>query len=39
MKKLIAALALFALVVAPTFATSANAQVSPENPAFGSNGY
>jgi hypothetical protein len=39
MKKLIAALALFALIAIPTFATSASAQVSPASSSFGSNGY
>jgi hypothetical protein len=39
MKKLIAALALFALIAVPTFATSASAQVSPASSSFGSNGY
>jgi hypothetical protein len=39
MKKLIAALALMALIAAPTLATSASAQVSPASASFGSNGY
>ena len=39
MKKLMAALALFALIAVPTFATSASAQVSPASSSFGSNGY
>src|SRR5215468_94361 len=39
MKKLIAALALMALLAVPTFATSAGAQVSPASASFGSNGY
>jgi hypothetical protein len=39
MKNLMAALALFALIAVPTFATSASAQVSPASSSFGSNGY
>jgi hypothetical protein len=39
MKKLIAALALLALIAVPTFTTSASAQLSPASLAFGSNGY
>ena len=39
MKKLIAALALVALISVPTLTTSASAQVSPASPTFGSNGY
>jgi hypothetical protein len=40
MKMLIAALALAALISAPTFAPSANAApVSPASSSFGSNGY
>ena len=39
MKKLIAALALVALIAVPTFARSASAQVSPASSSFGSNGY
>jgi len=38
-KKLIAALALVALIAVPTLTTSASAQVSPASPTFGSNGY
>jgi hypothetical protein len=38
MKKLMAALALFALIAVPTFATSASAQVS-RRASFGSNDY
>jgi hypothetical protein len=39
MKKLIAALALVALIAVPTFTTSASANVSPASSEFGSNGY
>jgi hypothetical protein len=38
-KKPIAALALFALIAVPTFATPASANVSPASSSFGSNGY
>jgi hypothetical protein len=39
MKKLIAALALVALMAVPTFTMSASARVSPASSSFGSNGY